>query len=120
MTQGVLNDLESLRFGPLANDEAKELAHRLLLGVEQDPNDAIIDTLIAKTGGIPFLLHKVVGTLARQNYGVFKPSYIEECFEDFIDDPDEFRWFEHYLTRIAPHYGTNAKIAEQILRTVAI
>lgn len=117
MTQGVLNDLESLRFGPLTNDEAKELAHRLLLGVEQDPNDAIIDTLIAKTGGIPFLLHKVVGTLARQNYGVFKPSYIEECFEDFIDDPDEFRWFEHYLTRIAPHYGTNAKMADQILRS---
>ncbi len=117
MTQGVLNDLESLRFGPLTNDEAKELAHRLLLGVEQDPNDAIIDTLIAKTGGIPFLLHKVVGTLGRQNYVVFKPSYFVVCFEDFIDDPDEFRWFEHYLTRIAPHYGTNAKMADQILRS---
>lgn len=116
MTQGVLNDLESLRFGPLSNEEAKELAHRLLLGVGQDPNEAIIDKLISKTGGIPFLLHKVVGTLARQQYGVFKPSDIEECFEDFIDDPDEFRWFEHYLTRVTPHYGANEKIANQILR----
>lgn len=116
MTQGVLNDLESLRFGPLSNEEAKELAHRLLLGVGQDPNEAIIDKLISKTGGIPFLLHKVVGTLARQQYGVFKPSDIEECFEDFIDDPDEFRWFEHYLTRVTPHYGANEKIANKILR----
>ena len=116
MTQGVLNDLESLRFGPLSNEEAKELAHRLLLGVGQDPNEAIVDELISKTGGIPFLLQKVVGTLARQQYGVFKPSDIEECFEDFIDDPDEFRWFEHYLTRVTPLYGANEKIANQILR----
>ena len=116
MTQGVLNDLESLRFGPLSNEEAKELAHRLLLGVGQDPNEAIVDELISKTGGIPFLLQKVVGTLARQQYGVFKPSDIEECFEDFIDDPDEFRWFEHYLTRVTPHYGANEKIANQILQ----
>lgn len=72
--------------------------------------------LITKTGGIPFLLHKVIGTLARRQYGVFKPSDIEECFEDFIDDPDEFRWFEHYLTRITPLYGTNEKIANHILR----
>ena len=116
MTQGVLNDLESLRLGPLSNEEAKELAHRLLLGVGQDPNEAIVDELVSKTGGIPFLLQKVVGTLARQQYGVFKPSDIEECFEDFIDDPDEFRWFEHYLTRITPLYGTNEKIANHILR----
>ena len=116
MTQGVLNDLESLRFGPLSECEANELAHRLLLGVGQDPNEVIIDELISKTGGIPFLLHKVVGTLARQQYGVFKPSDIGECFEDFIDDPDEFRWFEHYITRVTPLYGANEKIANQILQ----
>ena len=116
MTQGVLNDLESLPLGPLPRDEADELARRLLLGVGQEPLDDVVNELIAVSGGIPFLLHKLVGALAQRCYTAFSPSDVRECFENFIDDPDEFRWFEHYLTRVTPHYGERAQAADQILR----
>ena len=116
MTQGVLNDLESLPLGPLPRDEADELARRLLLGVGQEPLDDVVNELIAVSGGIPFLLHKLVGALAQRCYTAFSPSDVRECFENFIDDPDEFRWFEHYLTRVTPHYGERAQVADQILR----
>ena len=116
MTQGVLNDLESLPLGPLPRDEADELARRLLLGVGQEPLDDVVNELVAASGGIPFLLHKLVGALAQRCYTAFSPSDVRECFENFIDDPDEFRWFEHYLTRVTPHYGERAQVADQILR----
>ena len=116
MTQGVLNDLESLPLGPLPRDEADELARRLLLGVGQEPLYDVVNELVAVSGGIPFLLHKLVGALAQRCYTAFSPSDVRECFENFIDDPDEFRWFEHYLTRVTPHYGERAQVADQILR----
>lgn len=116
MTQGVLNDLESLPLGPLTHDEADELARRLLLGVGHEPSDEVSRALVDVSGGIPFLLHKIVGALAHGRYATFTPSDVRVCFEDFIDDPDEFRWFEHYLTRVAPHYGERARIADQILQ----
>lgn len=115
-TQGVLNDLDSLPLGPLPNSEAEELASRLLLGVEQPLIESVIDKLIKVSGGIPFLLHKVVNTLGEQHGNVITPAHVHECFEDLIDDPDEFNWFEHYLTRMPSNYGTRHRIAEEILR----
>ena len=115
-TQGALGDLESLPLGPLPDNEAKELASRLLLGVKQPPTDAVVDALVKVTGGIPFLLHKVVKTLGERHRSVIKPCDVRECFEDFIDDPDEFNWFEHFLTRMSLNYGTRASIADEVLR----
>ena len=115
-TQGALNDLESLPLGPLPDDEAGELARRLLLGIGQMPDDAVVKALVEVSGGIPFVLHKVAGTLDQRHRRVIGPADIRECFEDFIDDPDEFGWFEHYLTRVDPHYGERANLAEQVLR----
>lgn len=116
MTQGVLDDLEYLPLGPLPDDEAGELARRLLLGIGQMPGDTIIETLVKASGGIPFVLHKVAGTLDQRYRRVIGPSEVRECFEDFIDDPDKFRWFEHYLTRVGPYYGERASLAERVLR----
>lgn len=115
-TQGVLNDLESLPLGPLPHNEAEELASRLLLGVEQPPIESVVDELVKVNGGIPFLLRSVVKTLGERHESVIKPRDVRECFEGFIDDPDEFNWFEHCLTRIPPNYGTHARIADKILR----
>ena len=116
MTQGVLNDLESLPLGPLSNDETEELARRLLLGIGQIPSDIVVETLTEVSGGIPFVLHKVAGMLDQRHRRVIGPADVRECFEDLIDDPDELRWFEHYLTRVVPHYGERADLAEQVLR----
>lgn len=51
MTQGVLNDLESLPLGPLTHDEADELARRLLLGVGHEPSDEVSRALVDVSGG---------------------------------------------------------------------
>lgn len=116
MTQGALNDLEPLPLGPLRDDEARELARRLLLGIGRLPDDAVVEALVEVSGGIPFLLHKVAATLDQRHRNVFRPAEVRECFEDFIDDPDEFGWFEHYLTRVGPHYGERAILAERVLQ----
>jgi len=115
-TQGALNDLESLPLGPLPDDEAGELARRLLLGIGQIPSDAVVEALVKVSGGIPFVLHKVAGMLDQRHRRIIGPAKVRECFEDFIDDPDEFGWFEHYLTRVGPHYGERAILAERVLR----
>jgi hypothetical protein len=115
-TQGILNDLESLPLGPLAQIEAEELAKRLLLGIEQPTIENVVNELIEVSGGIPFLLHKIVKTLEERHADVIKPHEVRECFEDFIDDPEEFNWFEHYLTRMPLNYGTRARIADEVLR----
>ena len=117
MTQGALNDLEPLPLGPLRDDEARELARRLLLGIGRLPDDAaVVEALVEVSGGIPFLLHKVAATLDQRHRNVFRPAEVRECFEDFIDDPDEFGWFEHYLTRVGPHYRERADLAGRVLR----
>ncbi|EFW09049.1 hypothetical protein HMPREF9005_1976 [Actinomyces sp. oral taxon 178 str. F0338] len=116
MTQGALNDLEPLPLGPLRDDEARELARRLLLGIGRLPDDAVVEALVEVSGGIPFLLHKVAATLDQRHRNVIRPAEVRECFEDFIDDPDEFGWFEHYLTRVGPHYRERADLAERVLR----
>ena len=87
MTQGVLDDLEYLPLGPLPDDEAGELARRLLLGIGQMPGDTIIETLVKVSGGIPFVLHKMAGMLDQRPRRVIGPAEVRECFEDFIDGP---------------------------------
>ena len=114
MTQGVLDDLEYLPLGPLPDDEAGELARRLLLGIGQMPGDTIIETLVKVSGGIPFVLHKMAGMLDQRPRRVIGPAEVRECFEDFIDGP--YALFEHYLTRIVLYYGERADFAERVLQ----
>lgn len=114
-TPGVLGDLEPLPLGPLPDDEAEELARRLILGVEQPPTDAVVEELVKVSGGIPFILHTVVGTLARQYRNVFRPNDVRECFEEFIDDTELFRELEHHHARLPFLYGDHTNLAKKLL-----
>lgn len=115
-TQGVLNDLNPVPLGPLADEEAEELASRLLLGIEQPLIDTVINELVKVTGGVPFLLHNVVKMLGEGPRNVTRPCDVHDCFEDFIDDPDQFYGLEHFLTRMPSNYDGRARIADDILR----
>ena len=114
-TAGEINDLDNLPLGPLTDSEAAELAQRLLLGIDRLPGEHTIDRLVERTGGIPFLLHKVASLLYNGEKAPVHPAEVDEAFEDFIDDPDEFRAFAHLLTRLEPNYGDEAQLAKQIL-----
>lgn len=115
-TQGVLNDLNPVPLGPLADKEAEELTSRLLLGIEQPLIDTVINELVKVTGGIPFLLHNVVKMLGEGPRNVTRPCDVHDYFEDFIDDPDQFYGLEHFLTRMPSNYDGRARIADDILR----
>ena len=115
-TQGVLNDLNPVPLGPLADKEAEELASRLLLGIEQPLIDTVINELVKVTGGVPFLLHNVVKMLGEGPRNVTRPCDVHDCFEDFIDDPDQFYGLEHFLTRMPSNYDGRARIADDMLR----
>ena len=115
MTQGVLGDLEPLSLGPLPNDEAEELATRLVLGVEQHPTDAVVEELIKVSGGIPFILHTLVGTLAQRYRSVFRPADVRECFEEFIDDTELFCELEHHHAWVPLLYGDQTNLARKLL-----
>lgn len=115
-TQGVLNDLNPVPLGPLADKEAEELASRLLLGIEQPLIDTVINELVKVTGGVPFLLHNVVKMLGEGPRNVTRPCDVHDCFEDFIDDPDQFYGLEHFLTRMPSNYDGRARITDDILR----
>ena len=78
-TQGVLNDLNPVPLGPLAGQEAEELASRLLLGIEQPTIDTVVNELIEVSGGVPFLLHKIVKTLDERHKNVINPHDVREC-----------------------------------------
>jgi hypothetical protein len=116
-TSGVLNDLTSLPLGPMPNNEAEELARRLLLGVNQPENDGVIEELVKHSGGIPFILHKLVGSLAQEYQTIFRPANVRDCFEVFIDNTELFREFEHYNDRIPELYGEQTHIAKRLLTT---
>jgi len=114
-TEGELNDLESLALGPLQQEEAEELATRLLLGVRATPEQGTVAELVSLTSGIPFLLHKVAALIDQQGLRSLDKEQVRECFEDFIDDPDEFGWFGHLLTRVDRYYGQDTDTAQRIL-----
>lgn len=114
-TAGEINDLDNLPLGPLTDTEASELAQRLLLGIKRPPHEGAIAQLIQRTGGIPFLLHKVASLLDNGERSPVRPDEVDKAFEDFIDDPDEFRAFAHILARLEPNYGDDAALARQIL-----
>lgn len=114
-TEGDLNDLDGLPLGPLAEDEAIELAQRLLLGIDRAGAEGAVSRLIERTGGIPYLLHKVASLLDNGTRAAVTTDEVDEAFEDFIDEPDEFRAFAHILTRLEPTYGDDAGLARRIL-----
>ncbi len=114
-TPGDLNDLDNLHLGPLTESEAAELATRLVLGIGATGTPQIIGRLVERSGGIPFLLHKIVSLIADSRPLELTEAFVDEAFEEFIDDPDEFRAFAHVLARLEPTYGIQADLARRIL-----
>ena len=114
-TSGDLADLEPLHLGPMPDGEARELAQRLLIGIDQMPTDPVISEFISIGGGVPSILQKVASILRQRKRGVLNPQDVRECFEDIIDDRDEFLFLKHLGERIDPYYGTRAGLARKVL-----
>lgn len=118
-TEGVVNDLVNLPLGPLEETDARELAERLLLGIEREPDEGAVAALVEQSGRIPFLVHALAHRLNDAGRGVVTVDDVEEAFLAFMDDRDESRAVTHLLTRLAPLYGDRANVAEDLLDQVA-
>lgn len=119
-TEGVINDLINLPLGPLEAGEAKELAQRLLLGIERDAGADAVAALVEQSGGIPFLIHWLAHRLYTAGSGPVSAADVDAAFTDFMDDRDQSRAVTHLVTRMQPLYGDDAAAAEAILDRVAL
>ena len=61
------------------------------------------------------ILQKVASILRQRKRGVLNPQDVRECFEDIIDDRDEFLFLKHLGERIDPYYDTRAGPARKVL-----
>jgi hypothetical protein len=119
VTEGVVNDLVNLPLGPLEDDEARELAHRLLLGIGRAGGDDVVDALVQNSGAIPFLIHHLAHHLEDSGSGPVNVAQVERAFVEFMDDRDESRAVTHLLTRLDPLYGDRVAAAKELLDHVA-
>lgn len=118
-TEGVINDLVHLPLGPLEPAEARELAERLLLGIERECDDDAVAALVEHSGAIPHILHALAHRL--HDAGSRRASAVDvaAAFGDFMDDRDESRTVTHLLTRLDLFYGERTAAAKTILDRVA-
>ncbi len=119
-TEGAVNDLVNLPLGPLEASEARELAERLLLGIQRDAEEDAVAALVEHSGCIPFLIHALAHRLYDAGTGPVSAGAVVNAFTEFMDDRDDSRAVTHLVTRLDPLYGERASAAEAILDWVAI
>ena len=119
-TEGAVNDLMNLPLGPLEKEEARELADRLLRGIERDGHALGSSALVDRAGAIPFLIHALAQRLRDTAQGPAGPDQIKDAFLDFVEDRDSSRAVTHLLTRLEPHYSERTPVAEAILDRLAL
>lgn len=119
-TEGVINDLVSLPLGPLETAEARELAQRLLLGIQRTGSEDAVTSFVEHSGAIPFLLHALAHRLHESGAGPVTADDVALAFRQFMDDRDDSRAVTHLLARVDLLYAHTATLAEAILDRVAM
>jgi hypothetical protein len=115
----LVNDLDNLPLGPLSPVWSRWLAASVLLGADVQANEAAIAAMVDISGGIPFLIHLIAKEARDRRYPAITVHDVGELFDLAVDDLDQSQSMTHLLTRIEPHYGKNARVAEWILDRVA-
>lgn len=104
-TEGAISDMRTESVGPLSDEHASLLACCLLLGIEQQSDDATVEHLTLMAGNIPYLLHHLASTLGKRDVTSVSTSDVDLAFEVFINDRDDSRAMTHLLTRIDAYLG---------------
>ena len=113
-----INDLWPVDIGPLTQDEASELAGRLLLGIGVDPAAELVSEISDATSRIPFYIHGVIDRLRQGERPDVELSEIDAIVDRCIR---ENTWHtEHYVTRIPDYYGEDAALARAVLDDLAV
>ncbi|MCL2655574.1 MAG: hypothetical protein FWD65_07795 [Coriobacteriia bacterium] len=120
-----VNDLNTLKFGPLAYGDAKQLANRLALGIERPISPETVAHIVEITDAFPSVIQKLFDMMrydagrCSAAHALIEIPEATECFNDFINDRDQSRDVTHYVTRIKLYYAQNVDMAFRILDHIA-
>lgn len=111
-----INDLQKVRIGPLADDDAVFLSRCLLLGEEiETPDEAAVARAMAEqSDGIPYFLHHLAAA-ARRRGATLTPDDVGAFRDAALDDPDDPWNVRHYRDRLATYYGADAELVAHML-----
>jgi hypothetical protein len=114
-----LNHMERIAPGPLAPEDATELALNLLRGsklacAELEP---CARALAEAVGNVAFYIHKLVSRLPRKKE--IDPALIDTTLQKEIAHPDNDWDLLHYRTRLPLYYGSNEALVLHILDAIA-
>jgi hypothetical protein len=114
-----INHMERISPGPLAPEDAAQLALSLLR--ETHPHckepEQCARALADAVGNVAFYIHKLASRLPRQQ--TLEPALIEATLQKEITHSDNDWDLAHYRTRLPIYYGRNEKLALYILDAVA-
>jgi hypothetical protein len=128
------NDMPSQEIAALEIDDARALAHRLIITEQVGLAEAKADTVAAAiadlTDCVPFYIERVIARLAELGRAVSPEDVSEVVGHHLADDHDEWE-MEHFRTRLKVYYtGTskdangnaieNTKIAGAILDVLSL
>lgn len=119
--QGVLNDLDRHRLGPLATDDGAYLAACLMRGadVAADDEDEVAMAVAAAVESVPYYVQRLVGAARLTAGRSFSAEQVPALVTAAIEGPDD-RWdLRHYRDRIAPYYDSAGPIAAAVLDALA-
>ncbi len=112
----VLNDLPRIPIGPLPDSDAVVLGRRLLLGVFGADDPRLAEELAVACSGIPFYLHRMIGTLGQQ-YVEIPDVDVDDLVTSALDSN---AWeTDHYFTRIAKYFPEDAALVVHLLDDIA-
>ncbi|WP_152032598.1 hypothetical protein [Ereboglobus luteus] len=118
-----LNRMHHIQPGPLAADDARMLASRLLIGAGFDSEKINIiecSTVIAAlVGNVAFYIHKLISRLPKKQ--PLTSEIIEQQLKAEISSLERNDWnLSHYADRLVKYYGDDVSIVRLILDHVAI
>lgn len=117
-----INDLKTLEVGPLSEEFATELAHRLLVGMDVSCGDpeALALHIARITDGMPFYIQNLVGDLAL-SIETCTPEIADRLLTQRLRDLSDPWDLGYYKRRIDTHYqAANIPIALGFLDQLAL
>ena len=119
-----VNDMAAVSLGPLAPEDAINLAKRLLLGknVATDTLDAVAARMAELVEGVPFYIHHLAAGVVEQfgrTADVPTPADIDALVEKAVLDPADPWQLAHYVTRLKDYFEEDHEVVAIILDLIA-
>lgn len=116
-----INDMLQETVPPMADDEALEVATRLLLRVRNAPSDIapLAKSIVHAVGGFPYYIHHVADRLNMIGRPI-KLVDIEQVVNELVSSDQDHAHFGHNVERIRIYYSADeARISYAVLDIVA-